>query len=232
MSAPAILARGVTKYFGDFPALRRIDLEVAPGRTLALLGRNGAGKTTFLRILAGLTSPTEGAVSLPAVGADFAAIRRHIGVVGHGQWIYDDLSAEENLRFFASLYEVDGIERKLAEWLEKVGLRRFRRSRAGEFSRGMRQRLAIARAFLHEPSVLLLDEPWTALDDRAARLLSSLAAEARDAGRTVVICSHQLRETLQLADEVALLDRGRIVFRGPNDDGLRNAPDSLYERIA
>ncbi len=232
MSEPAILARGVAKYFGDFPALRRVDLEVAPGRVLALLGRNGAGKTTFLRMLAGLTSPTEGEIAFPSAGADFSSMRRHIGVVGHGQWIYDDLSAEENLRFFGSLYEVDEIERKLAEWIEKVGLKRFRRSRVSEFSRGMRQRLAIARAFLHEPSLLLLDEPWTALDDRAMRLLSSLAAEARDTGRTVVICSHQLREALALADEVALLDRGRVVFRGPNDDGLRNAPESLYERIA
>ncbi len=232
MSEPAILARGVTKYFGDFPALRRIDLEVKPGCVLALLGRNGAGKTTFLRMLAGLTSPTDGEISLPSVGADFVSVRRHIGVVGHGQWIYDDLSAEENLRFFASLYEVDNIERKLAEWLEKVGLKRFRHSRVSEFSRGMRQRLAIARAFLHEPLLLLLDEPWTALDDRAMHLLSSLVAEARNTGRTVVICSHQLQEALELADEIALLDRGRIGFRGPNDDDLRNAPDSLYERIA
>lgn len=232
MSKPAILARGVTKYFGDFPALRQVDLEVEPGRILALLGRNGAGKTTFLRMLAGLASPTEGEIALPAIGADFASIRRHIGVVGHGQWLYDDLSAEENLRFFGALYEVEDIEQKLAEWLDKVGLGLFRRTRAGDFSRGMRQRLAIARAFLHQPSVLLLDEPWTALDDRAMRLLSALVAEARNAGRTVVICSHQLRETLEIADEIALLDRGRVVFRGPNDDGLRSAPDSLYERIA
>lgn len=232
MNPPAIAARGVSKYFGDFPALRRVNLEVAPGRILALLGRNGAGKTTFLRVLAGLTPPTDGEIAFPAVGADFASLRRHIGVVGHGQWIYEDLSAEENLRFYGSLYEVKNIEGKLAEWIEKVGLRRFRRSRVSEFSRGMRQRLAVARAFLHEPAVLLLDEPWTALDDRAMRLLSSLAAEARNQGRTVVICSHQLGEALALADEVALLDRGRIVFRGPNDDALRNAPESLYERIA
>lgn len=232
MKSPAILARGVTKYFGDFPALRRVDLEVAPGRVLALLGRNGAGKTTFLRVLAGLTPPTDGEIAFPAVGADSASLRRHIGVVGHGPWIYDDLTAEENLRFFGSLYEVEDVERKLAEWIDKVGLSRFRRSRAGEFSRGMRQRLAIARAFLHEPAVLLLDEPWTALDDRAMRLLSSLAAEARGRGRTVVICSHQLSEALALADEVALLDRGRIAFRGPNDDALRSAPESLYERMA
>ncbi len=232
MSEPAILARGVSKYFGDFPALRKVDLQVAPGCVLALLGRNGAGKTTFLRMLAGLTSPTDGELSLPSVGADFASIRKHIGVVGHGQWVYDDLSAQDNLRFFGSLYEVRDIERKISEWLEKVGLAQFRRSRVSDFSRGMRQRLAVARAFIHEPAILLLDEPWTALDDRAMRLLSSLVVEAREAGRTVVICSHQLREALEVSDEIALLDRGKIVFRGPNDDGLRNDPESLYERIA
>ena len=119
----------------------------------------------------------------------------------------------------------------IREWLGRVDLERFRHSRAGEYSRGMRQRLTIARAFLHEPGVLLLDEPWTSLDDRAIELLSSLVEEAREGKSTVVICSHQLREAIAVADEVALLHRGRLVYRGSVDADLRNDPQSLYERL-
>ena len=231
MSEPAILARGVSKYFGDFPALRDIDLELRPGRVLAMLGRNGAGKTTLLRILAGLSAPTKGEVVFPAFGSAVRDRRSLIGVVGHGTWIYDDLSAEENLRFFCSLYRVSDAGNVVGAWLQRVGLERFRRTRAADYSRGMRQRLTIARAFMHEPSILLLDEPWTSLDDRAMKLLSSLVRESRDLGRSVVICSHQLREAVEVAEEVALLHRGRIAYRGPVDEGLRREPQSLYERI-
>ena len=230
MSEPAILASGVSKYFGDFPALLDVTLEVEPGSVLAMLGRNGAGKTTLLRILAGLSSPTEGKISFPASG-DRDDRRSSIGVIGHGTWIYDDLTAEENLRFFCQLYRVPEADRVIREWLGRVDLERFRHSRAGEYSRGMRQRLTIARAFLHEPGVLLLDEPWTSLDDRAIELLSSLVEEAREARSTVVICSHQLREAIAVADEVALLHRGRLVYRGSVDADLRNDPQSLYERL-
>ena len=231
MSEPAILARGVSKYFGDFPALRDIDLELRPGRVLAMLGRNGAGKTTLLRILAGLSAPTKGEVVFPAFGSAVRDRRSLVGVVGHGTWIYDDLSAEENLWFFCSLYRVSDARNVVGDWLQRVGLERFRRTRAADYSRGMRQRLTIARAFMHEPSILLLDEPWTSLDDRAMKLLSSLVRESRDLGRSVVICSHQLREAVEVADEVALLHRGRIAYRGPVDEGLRREPQSLYERI-
>ena len=153
-------------------------------------------------------------------------------MVGHGEWIYDDLTAEENLEFFARLYRVKDAPRKIDYWLETTGLERFRRSRAAEFSRGMRQRLAIARAFLHEPNVVLLDEPWTALDDRATALLSSLVVDAQKHRRTVVICSHQLREALEVATDVVVLDRGRVVFQGPNDEQLKSSPDEFYQRIS
>ena len=231
MSEPAIAASGVSKYFGDFPALLDVSLEVAPGSVLAMLGRNGAGKTTLLRILAGLSSPSKGEISFPASSGHEPDRRGRIGIVGHGTWIYDDLTAEENLRFFCQLYRVPEASRVVEQWLGRVDLRNFRHSRAGEYSRGMRQRLTIARAFLHEPAVLLLDEPWTSLDDRAIELLSSLVEEASEAESTVVICSHQLREAIAVADEVALLHRGRLAFRGPVDANLRNSPQSLYERL-
>lgn len=230
MSEPAILASGVSKYFGDFPAVLNVSLEVAPGKVLAMLGRNGAGKTTLLRMFAGLSRPTEGDISFtPSSGQ--ADRRGRIGIVGHGTWIYDDLTAEENLRFFCKLYKVPEAGSVVSEWLSRVGLERFRHSRASEFSRGMRQRLTIARAFLHKPDVLLLDEPWTSLDDRAVELLSSLVEAAREANSAVVICSHQLREAIAVADQVALLHRGRLAYRGPVDAELRNAPQSLYERL-
>ena len=176
MPAPVIIARNVAKYFGDFPALRGVDLEVRSGETLALLGRNGAGKSTLLQLFAGLSRPSDGTIELRVGAEDF---RRGVGVLGHGQWLYDDLTAAENLAFFAQLYAVKDAEAKIDSWLELTGLSRFRDSRVNEFSRGMRQRLAIARAFLHEPRVLLLDEPWTALDDRAIRFLSERMTEAQ-----------------------------------------------------
>lgn len=231
MSEPAIRARGVAKYFGDFPALREIDLDVRSGSVLALLGRNGAGKTTLLRILAGLSAPSAGEVSFPAADAGDRERQSRIGVVSHGAWIYDDLTAAENLRFFCGLHGVADPGPVVATWLARVGLERFGDSRAADFSRGMRQRLTIARAFLHEPKILLLDEPWTALDDRAARLLSALLDQARREGRSAVICSHQLREAFETADEVALLHRGRLAFRGDIDAGLRAHPQSLYDRL-
>ena len=231
MNEILVRAQGVAKFFGDFPALRNIDLELRAGRVLSMLGRNGAGKTTLLRILAGLTRPTHGEVTFPAFGGGPRGNRRRIGVVGHGTWIYDELTAEENIRFFCRLYGVSDPARAATDWLARVGLERFRNARAGEYSRGMRQRLTVARAFLHDPSVLLLDEPWTALDDRAMKLLSSLVREARSRGCSIVICSHQLREAVEVANEVALLHRGRIVYGGPVDERLRHDPQSLYDFI-
>ncbi len=231
MSRLAIAVRGVSKYFGDFPALRQVHLEARQGRVLAMLGRNGAGKTTLLRILAGLSAPSEGDVEFPATGPDLRDRHRAIGMVGHGIWIYDDLTAEENLRFFGRLYGVPSPVSVVATWLRRVGLERFRHTRASEFSRGMRQRLTLARAFLHDPAILLLDEPWTALDDRAIELLKTLIRDARERDRCVIICSHQLREATEVADDVVLLHSGRVVYRGEVDENLRREPQSLYRRI-
>jgi heme ABC exporter ATP-binding subunit CcmA len=231
MSAAAISVRGVWKYFGDFPAVRDVSFEVGRGTVTALLGRNGAGKTTLLRMIAGLSRPSRGEFQLGPSGADPTAAGARLGIVGHGQWIYDDLTAEENLRFFASLYGVAEPAATIARWLEATGLASFRHSRAGDFSRGMRQRLALARAFLHEPEILLLDEPWTALDDRAIDLLSSLLSDAHQKQRTVLVCSHQLTETLQSATHLLVLDRGRLAFAGENSAELKASPQNFYQRV-
>ena len=231
MSAAAISVRGIWKFFGDFPAVRDVSFEVGRGTVTALLGRNGAGKTTLLRMIAGLSRPSRGEFRLGASGADPSGAASRLGIVGHGQWIYDDLTAEENLRFFARLYGIAEPAATIARWLESTGLTSFRHTRAGEYSRGMRQRLAIARAFLHEPEILLLDEPWTALDDRAIGLLSSLLSSAHQKQRTVLVCSHQLTETLQAATHVLVLDRGRLAFAGENSAEFKTSPQNFYQRV-
>ena len=210
----ALAVEGVWKYYGDFPALSNIAFEVAPGSAVALLGRNGAGKTTLLRILAGLSKPSRGSVKVHGALARQEATRRRIGVLGHGISLYDELSAAENLTIFAKLYGLAEPAKCAETMLERVGLARVRDALVREFSRGMRQRLAVGRAFLHDPEVLLLDEPFTALDDRAIAVLQSMLQDVRARGRTIVLSTHQLREALELATHVVFLQRGRIAHQG------------------
>ena len=151
----ALNADKLWKFFGDYPAIRDLSLAVEPGSCLALLGRNGAGKTTFLRMAAGLSRAARGSITVLGDDVRSDTARARIGVLGHGIGVYDELSAIENLRLFAKLYEVRDADAKCRQWLERVGLERVERGLVREFSRGMRQRLAIARACLHNPSVLL-----------------------------------------------------------------------------
>ena len=224
----AVSVEGVWKFYGDFPALRDISFEIAPGECLALLGRNGAGKTTMLRILAGLGRPARGRVSVFGDEPRNERARARIGLLGHGIAVYDELSAFENLQLFARLYALRDPARTAMEWLERTDLARVKDARVREFSRGMRQRLAVARAFLHSPSLLVLDEPFTALDDRAIALLQGLLRAALAEGRTIVMSTHQLREALELATGVALIDRGRLAHRGPRTPEMLADPGFLY----
>jgi heme ABC exporter ATP-binding subunit CcmA len=224
----AVAINNVWKFYGDFPALRDISFNVEPGSCLALLGRNGAGKTTLLKILAGLSKPGKGSVTILGEDARSQATRYRTGVLGHGIGVYDELSAFENLRLFATLYGVPRPLQTAEEWLERAGLDRVRDGLVREFSRGMRQRLAVARAFLHNPSLLLLDEPFTALDDKAIAVLQALLNKARSEGRTIIMSTHQLREALELASDVALIARGRLAFRGPRTNEMLDDPGWLY----
>jgi heme exporter protein A len=226
MSAVAI--EGVWKFFGDYPALKDISFNVEPGACLALLGRNGAGKTTLLRILAGLSKTAKGSITILGGDARAESTRKRIGVLGHGIGVYEELSAYENLRLFAKLYEVADPVKTAREWLERTGLDRVRDGLVREFSRGMRQRLAVARAFLHNPSLLLLDEPFTALDDRAIAVLQDLLKSALAEGRTIIMSTHQLREALELATDVALINRGKLAFRGERTREMLEDPGWLY----
>lgn len=214
----AAAAERVWKYFGDYPALRGVDLEVAQGSCLALLGRNGAGKTTLLRMFAGLSKPTKGTI----------ALNGRIGYLGHGIGVYDDLSAFENLTLFGEIQGVENTSKAANDALERVGLAKVRDGLAREFSRGMRQRLAVARAFLHHPEVLLLDEPFTSLDDKAIAVLQTLLADALAAGSTIIMSTHQIREAMELATQVALLERGKIVHAGIRSPEMLEDPGWLY----
>src|SRR5580658_9175078 len=227
MSA-ALEVSGVWKYYGDFPALRDIAFRVIPGSTVALLGRNGAGKTTLLRILAGLSKPSRGSVTINGMSVREEATRRRIGVLGHGISLYDELSAAENLSLFAKLYGIANPAKRVDEMLERTGLDHVRDGLAREFSRGMRQRLAVARVFLHDPEILILDEPFTALDDRAIAVLQALLGDMHSRGRTIVMSTHQLREALELATHVAMIQRGQIVYAGERRQEMVDDTGWLY----
>ncbi len=225
---PVVAVEDLWKYFGDYPALRKISLSVEPGCCMAVLGRNGAGKTTLLRILSGLSSPAQGAVNILGRPSRDPETRARVGIIGHGIGIYDELTAIENLRLFGELYGVPDPGAAAREWLEKTGLGHVMDGTAREFSRGMRQRLAVARAFLHNPQVFLMDEPFTSLDDRAIDMLQSLLREALAEGRSILMSTHQLREALELATHVALLNRGRLVYTGERSDAMLADPGWLY----
>lgn len=227
-STSAVAIEGVWKFFGDYPALRDISFNVAGGACLALLGRNGAGKTTLLRILGGLSKAAKGRVTILGQDARAEVTRRRIGLLGHGIGVYEELSAFENLRLFGRLYGVRDPRRAAMEWLERAGLERVSDGLVREFSRGMRQRLAVARAFLHSPELLLLDEPFTALDDRAIKVLQDLLKAHLAQGRSIIMSTHQLREALELATDVALINRGKLAFRGERTSEMLEDPGWLY----
>lgn len=224
----AVVLEGVWKYFGDYPAIRDVTFRLGQGQCLALIGRNGAGKTTLLRMLGGFSRPAKGTVQIAGSSPRDPATRRAIGIIGHGISVYDELTAMENLRLFGKMYSVPDVESRANGLLDRVGLGRVKDGLVREFSRGMRQRLAVARAFLHEPSVLLLDEPFTSLDDRAIAVLQSLLAEAGARGAAIVMSTHQLREAMELATEVALLERGKLVFHGPRAQEMISDPGWIY----
>ena len=224
----AIVLEGVTKFFGDYPAIRNVSFRLGRGQCLALIGRNGAGKTTLLRMLGGFSRPAKGEIKISGGSPRDTATRRSIGIIGHGISVYDELSAIENLRLFAKIYGLQNAESRAGQLLDRVGLGRVKDGLVREFSRGMRQRLAVARAFIHEPSVLLLDEPFTSLDDRAIAVLQSLLSEAAERGAAIVMSTHQLREALELANQVVLLERGQVVFNGPRTEQMTEDPGWVY----
>jgi len=207
-----ITVKKLVKRFGLKTVLRGVDFEVQPGEFVALLGPNGAGKTTFLRILASLSRPSLGDVKIAGykLPHEAAQVRARLGVVSHLPLLYGDLTAEENLRFYARMYNIPNIELRVTEVLEMVGLEARRRDLVRTFSRGMQQRLAIGRAVLHDPDVVLFDEPYTGLDQDASAMLDDVLKTVAAKGRTVVMTSHDLARAEDLATRFDILSRGVI----------------------
>jgi heme exporter protein A len=215
-----INVRKLIKRFGLKTVLRGLDFHVEAGDFVALLGPNGAGKTTFLRILASLSRPSMGEVSIAGyrLPDQAAAVRRRLGVVSHLPLLYGDLTAEENLRFYGRMYGVIDLQRRVAEVLDLVGLTARRRDLVRTFSRGMAQRLAIGRAVLHDPDVMLFDEPHTGLDQDASVMLDTVLREVAALGRTVVMTSHDLSRAGDLASRFDVLSKGVITASVRRED--------------
>ena len=211
---PEIRVEGLGKTFGRRDVLRDVSFTVPRGGFLTLFGPNGAGKTTTLRLVATLLRPSTGSVAVAGHDPrdDPQPVRRAIGLISHDPLLYRDLTAQENLRFYADMYGLADPQRRIADLLERVELSHRRFDLTRTFSKGMLQRLAIARALLHKPRVLLLDEPHSGLDPHAVDILDGLLGEIR-AEHTFVMTTHNLGKGLELADQVMILDAGRVVFR-------------------
>lgn len=218
--APYLRITGLKKSFGLKPVLRGIDLSLAGGERLALMGANGAGKTTLLRILAALTKPGAGTVTIDGldVERDAQEVRRSVGFVGHQPYLYDELTGLENLLFFGKMYGVKNARERARELLQRVGLEKRASDRAGTFSRGMVQRLSLARALLHSPRLLLLDEPDTSLDQEGVQLVTIILDEHTASGGTTLLTTHQPDRALALCDRVVTLNNGRIAVQEPGID--------------
>lgn len=216
MSAPSgtsvISVKKLVKRFGPKTILRGLDFQVKQGEFIALLGPNGAGKTTFLRILASLSKPTIGEVQIAGykLPDQAAAVRQRLGVVSHQPLLYGDLTAEENLQFYGRMYGLRKTNQRIDEVLDLVGLSARRKDLVRTFSRGMQQRLAIGRAVLHDPEVMLFDEPHTGLDQDASAMLDKVLSEVAARGRTVVMTSHDLARAGELASRFDVLSKGVI----------------------
>ena len=212
---PAVETSGLSKAFGNYKALRGIDLKVGAGSTLAVFGPNGAGKTTLIKILASIMHPTSGKVIIE--GLDMAQnsenLRARLGLVAHQSYLYGSLSARENLDFYARMYGVEDRERRISEVLGLVGMSARRYDRISTFSRGMLQRVALARALLHKPSILLLDEPETGLDQQALGAMWDIIRSEEAGRRTIIFTSHSFERALAMCDDVVILERGRIAYK-------------------
>jgi heme exporter protein A len=228
-----IEAKKVVKHFGLKPVLRGVDFRVEEGEFVALVGPNGAGKTTFLRILATLSRPSMGAISIAGyqLPGQAAAVRKILGVVSHQPLLYGDLTAEENLKFYARMYDLVDVNNRVDEVLTIIGLKARRRDLLRQFSRGMQQRLAIGRAILHDPTVLLFDEPHTGLDQEAAAMLDGVLKEVAAEGRTVVMTSHDLIRTADLATRVDILSKGVIAASVKDEDIDPLTLPALYRKV-
>jgi heme exporter protein A len=209
-----IRVENLVKSFGPRTALAGVGFAVTAGEFVTLVGPNGAGKTTLLRILATLTRPTSGTLRIAGLDPTKSGddVRRQIGFLSHRTLLYNDLTAEQNLRFYAQMYDLGGDAARIDDLLERVGLTGRRHDLVRTFSRGMQQRLSVARAVLHGPRLLLLDEPYTGLDPNAAQVLTELLTGLAGEGCTVLLTTHNLERGLAAGQRAMVLARGRLVY--------------------
>lgn len=233
MSTSYLEIRGLKKSFGLKPVLRGIDLSIEAGERVALLGANGAGKTTLLRILAGLTRQTAGEITIAGLDLNQQTreVRRMVGFVAHQPYLYDDLTALENLLFFARMYAVERPQKRATELLGRVGLDKKARERASSLSRGQLQRLALARALLHAPRLLLLDEPDTGLDQDGLELLAAILQEHHAQGGTILFTTHDLEVAIRRSDQVAMLHNGHLAYQKETASLEQEGIRQVYQEV-
>lgn len=216
--------RNLTKFLGDKPVLKNVTLTLDQGEILAVIGPNGAGKSTLFKCIAGLLKPTGGQIILNGepVEKNFATARKKIGYLGHRSSLYNAMTPMENLIFYGKLHKVDNLEMKVNSLLKETSLYLFKDLPVRSFSRGMVQRLAIARVLLPEPEILLLDEPYTGLDQDATSLLNKILQEKKETGTSILLISHDFEQVCHLADRAAILKKGRIAAGMMNlDENVR-----------
>ena len=230
---PVLSARGVTRDYGTVVAVDGIDLELGEGDFLTVFGPNGAGKTTLLSLLGGRLKPSRGEVWVGGERLAFSetAWRARIGVLSHQSFLYAHLTVAENLRFFGKLFGLKDLDRRIPARLEQVGLTSRADFLARQLSHGMRQRAALARALLHDPELVLLDEPYTGLDPHAAAVLRGVLSSLKDGRRTVVMVTHNLTQGLELANRVAIQVRGRFAWYGGRDEVVPDSFEHFYHRV-
>ncbi|MDZ7779288.1 MAG: heme ABC exporter ATP-binding protein CcmA [Gemmatimonadota bacterium] len=231
--APVLEASGLVREYGPVVAVAGIDVSLVPGEFLTIFGPNGAGKSSLLGMLAGALRPTAGTVRIrgDAIDAGGTEWRRHVGVLSHRGFLYHQLTVHENLRFYGMLFGVPDLDHRIDARLRQVGLDRRAAVRVQALSHGMRQRLSLARALLHDPALVLLDEPYTGLDPSAAALLRDVLMELRDGHRTVVMVTHNLREGLELATRVAIQVGGRFAWEGSVEGLIRSDFERFYHEV-
>lgn len=218
MSNLMIEAEGLSKYFDSFCAVDQVNLKVPQGEILVLLGPNGAGKTTTVRMLTSILQPTQGTARVAGFDVVTQAdrVRASVGVLTEHHGLYVRMNAREYLQFFASLYQIPApvARARMEELISQFGLADAGKKRLGEYSKGMRQKLALVRTLIHDPPVILLDEPTSAMDPESAYIVRDSIRQLRSKDRTIILCTHNLKEAEELADQIAIIRRGKIILQG------------------
>jgi heme exporter protein A len=228
----SVKVQGLTKLLGNRHVLRGIDLNVGSGEKLVIFGPNGAGKTTLMKIMATLLKPSSGSVWLDGINIrDKAAqVRRKISLVTHQTFLYDNLTVYENLKFYGKMYGIPDLEQRIREVISWVKLESRLQDRVGTLSHGMQRRASIARAVLHNPSILFLDEPEVGLDPKAVTMIRDILGNINAEGRTVIMTTHNLAQGLELADSVIILNRGQIIYKAAKQETNRDNLQQIYDQ--